>query len=207
MNPKFIFERFPEFTETQKKQIIALYPLYYDWNEKINVVSRKDIDNLFLHHILHSLSILKYVKFERLSTVIDVGTGGGFPGIPLAIALPEVRFTLCDSIAKKIKVVSAISTELSLTNIVPFCGRAESIPNKYDYVVSRAVTNLSDFIPLVDKLYTKGIIALKGGDTESEIDQCVEKLKIKRERFESVNISNWFEEDFFIEKKIVFIKR
>lgn len=186
---------FPNLSDDQIRRFEMLLSLYNDWNGKINVISRKDIGEIYLHHVLHSLAIVKFAEEIRLDfssgcKIIDVGTGGGFPGIPLAIMYPQVEFTLCDSIKKKILVVTEISNALGLTNVTPVWSRSESIPRKYDYVVSRAVTEIKDFLPLVKNLYTKGIIYLRGGDTAP---------------YQSRDISDWFSEGFFEGKKVVFI--
>jgi 16S rRNA (guanine527-N7)-methyltransferase len=205
-------EKYFNLTPHQKGLYDALPSLYSEWNAKINVISRKDIGMVELHHILHSLSIAKYISDSKLvfaagTRVLDVGTGGGFPGIPLAIMFPDIEFVLCDSIAKKIKVVTEITKSLDLHNVTPIWSRAENINQSFDYVVSRAVTELKNFIPFVNRTYEKGIIYLKGGNTEEEINTCCSELKMNKSHFETRLISDWFEEDFFIEKKIVFIKR
>ncbi|MBR2947051.1 MAG: 16S rRNA (guanine(527)-N(7))-methyltransferase RsmG [Bacteroidales bacterium] len=202
-----IFRYFPELTEEQKGQFRALGALYREWNSKINVISRKDIDQLYLHHVLHSMAIARYMIENGINArkIIDVGTGGGFPGIPLAITFPHIEFTLCDSISKKIKVVTEISNSIGLKNITPKWGRSEDLKGEYDFVVSRGVTTLKNFIPLVKHLYTKGIIYLKGGDIYSEALECSRMCHIPKENFRSSEISRWFEEEFFIEKYIVSI--
>ena len=212
---ELIFKYFRDITDHQKAQIKELYPLYKEWNSKINVISRKDIDNIYLHHILHSLAIAKFIDFPQGSTVIDVGTGGGFPGIPLAIMFPQTHFTLCDSIQKKITVVSEISSSLGLQNVTPLRGRAEESGAKFDFVVSRAVTELKNFLPWIWSSLSsgkigdidKGVIYLKGGDLENEINEACIKCKIPRKNVTEHNVSEWFSEEFFIEKKIIAIKR
>ena len=184
-----------------------LYPLYSEWNAKINVVSRKDIDQLYTHHILHSMSIAKFINFSSGESVIDIGTGGGFPGIPLAILSPTTSFTLCDSIAKKIRVVTEISDALGLKNVTPVCARAETISQRYDYVTSRAVTELSKFIPFVNGIYNKGIIYLKGGDIADEIAACIRDCKLAPDKISVLKISDRFDEEYFESKKILFIRR
>ena len=206
MNTEIIYKYFNNLSETQKEQFDRLQLLYKEWNDKINVISRKDMDSFYIHHVLHSLAIAKFINFEAGSKIIDIGTGGGFPGIPLAILYPEVQFTLCDSIQKKIKVVTEIATALDLKNVRPIRDRAENINEKYDYVVSRAVTELSNFIGFTKHLPTKGFINLKGGDTDTEILNSITKFKLKKGQFETHQINEWFEEEFFIEKKIVFYK-
>tara|TARA_B100001173_G_C15904439_1_gene511357 strand:- start:119 stop:703 length:585 start_codon:yes stop_codon:yes gene_type:complete len=179
--------------------------LYESWNNKINVVSRKDISELNLRHVLHSLSIAKIIKFIPETKILDVGTGGGFPGIPLAIMFPEVSFHLTDSIGKKIKVVKAISNELGLKNVVAEQIRSENVNQQYDFVISRAVTNMTDFIKIVDgKVSSKsknsldnGILYLKGGDLTNELKQL--------KNVKTFNISSYFNDIFFESKKIVYL--
>tara|TARA_B100001142_G_scaffold39549_1_gene35036 strand:- start:2980 stop:3564 length:585 start_codon:yes stop_codon:yes gene_type:complete len=179
--------------------------LYESWNNKINVVSRKDISELNIRHVLHSLSIAKIIKFIPETKILDVGTGGGFPGIPLAIMFPEVSFHLTDSIGKKIKVVKAISDELGLKNVVAEQIRSENVNQQYDFVISRAVTNMTDFIKIVDgKVSSKsknsldnGILYLKGGDLTNELKQL--------KNVKTFNISSYFNDIFFESKKIVYL--
>jgi len=180
--------------------------LYRSWNERINIISRKDIDHLYLHHVLHSLSIARFITFRPGTRILDAGTGGGFPGIPLAIFFPETDFILADSIAKKITVVEAVTRELGLANVRPFRGRVEEINDKFDFIVSRAVTALPEFYRWVHPLVLpggfndipNGIIYLKGGDLSGELDLFKEKAGV-------INISDYFEEPFFETKKIIFI--
>jgi 16S rRNA (guanine527-N7)-methyltransferase len=196
---------FPQFSSYQKMQFVQLAQLYREWNSRINVVSRKDIDNLEINHLLHSLAIAKFIQFVPQSKVLDVGTGGGLPGIPLAIAFPDVQFHLVDSIRKKIQVVQHICEALDLKNVKATWGRAEDDKNKYDFVVSRAVTSLPVFIPWVQaKISNKqinaipnGIIYLKGGAFSDELKGL--------SRADIVSISNFFDEAYFLTKKIVFI--
>lgn len=171
-----LFPFFPGLDERQREQFREMFPLYKDWNSKINLVSRKDIDNLYMHHVLHSLAIAKVVKFEPEARILDVGTGGGFPGIPLAIMFPSAQFHLVDSIGKKIKVVQAVADALGLRNVQAEQCRAESIASRYDFIVSRAVTRLPEFYGWVRNLVSKeqhhalpnGILYLKGGDVRAE---------------------------------------
>ena len=171
-----VFSFFPALSEEQKRQFAQLYPLYQDWNSKINLISRKDIDNLYMHHVLHSLAIAKVVKFEPEARILDVGTGGGFPGIPLAIMFPSAQFHLVDSIGKKIKVVQAVADALGLRNVQAEQCRAETLTSRYDFIVSRAVTRLPEFYGWVRNLVSKeqhhalpnGILYLKGGDVRAE---------------------------------------
>jgi 16S rRNA (guanine527-N7)-methyltransferase len=202
---EFIEKYFHYLTEVQKSRFESLGALYRSWNAKINVISRKDIDQLYLKHILHSLSIAKYIQFKKGSKIIDVGTGGGFPGIPLAIMYPESEFLLIDSIGKKIKVVEAIYKETGIRNCKAMQIRAEDVRGKFDYVVSRAVTSLTVFTEWVKNCISKesinsvpnGIIYLKGGDLSSELMIPYQSLII--------NISDYFEEPFFELKKIVHV--
>ena len=211
MTPNIVFKYFPNLSKEQREQIEKLSPLYREWNAKINVISRKDEDNIYLHHILHSLAVAKYLKEYIPSTVMDVGCGGGFPGIPLAILYPKTNFILVDSIGKKIKVAKSIAEEIGLKNVTSLHCRAEEVnlkeytqTGKVDLVVSRAVTSLVNFIPWVKGKYTKGIICLKGGDIKSEIDECVKRLHISPSHFFTKDITDWFEEDYFQEKKVLY---
>ena len=200
-----IRSNFSDLTDSQIKQYESLMSLYESWNNKINVISRKDISELNIRHVLHSLSIAKIIKFIPETKILDVGTGGGFPGIPLAIMFPEVSFHLTDSIGKKIKVVKAISNELGLKNVVAEQIRAQNVNQKYDFVISRAVTNMTDFIKIVDgKVSTSsqnslanGILYLKGGDLTNELKQL--------KNVKTFNISTYFNDIFFESKKIVYL--
>ena len=194
---------FPDISSIQNQQFSQLGDLYKDWNSKINVISRKDIDELYLHHVLHSLGIAKIVSFQPKSKILDVGTGGGFPGIPLAILFPESKFHLVDSIGKKLKVVEGVANALGLKNVKTTHGRAEDVPDEYDFIVSRAVTTMPTFVSWIkDKIAKKqnhelknGILYLKGGDLSEE-------LKIYKTAT-IYNLSDYFEEDFFETKKVV----
>ena len=202
----YIKEQFSFVTDRQLEQFALLPALYKEWNNKINVISRKDIDNIFLHHILHSLSIAKIIHFKANTSVLDVGTGGGFPGIPLAILFPNVNFHLIDRIAKKIKVVNAIKNELNLENVIAEQRPCEEDKQKYDFIVSRAVTNLPDFLKITkNKLLIKsnndmnnGILYLKG-------ENVVEELVGFEKEYFIYNISDFFENEFFLTKRIVYI--
>lgn len=202
-----IFEYFPDLTSKQQKQFEALFPLYEEWNQQINVISRKDMDQFYERHVLHSLGIAKMVHFRPGTRVLDVGTGGGFPGIPLAILYPDVDFVLVDSIGKKIKVVKAVIEALELKNVVAYHERAEKIKGKFDFVVSRAVTQIDRFIPWVQNkfkaqpknAYPNGIFYLKGGDLNAEFAQ----VKRHTEFFELPQV---FDRPFFETKKVVYIK-
>jgi 16S rRNA (guanine527-N7)-methyltransferase len=182
--------------------LAALEPLYREWNEKINVISRKDIENFYEHHLLHSLSIACVASFENEDYVLDVGTGGGFPGIPLAILFPQTKFHLIDSVGKKIHVVEAIRDKLDLKNVTVEQVRAETLKGQYDYIVSRAVTTLPDFYGWVRRIWTpsKGIYYIKGGDVSVEIDSLPKGLCT-----EVFPISNFFDEEFFTTKNVVHI--
>jgi 16S rRNA (guanine527-N7)-methyltransferase len=196
---------FPNLTEKQYQQFAMLPDLYADWNEKINVISRKDIENITEKHILHSLAIAKIIQFKPGTKILDVGTGGGFPGIPLAIMFPDCEFHLVDSIAKKIKVVSEISKAIGLTNVKAEQARAENLKGKYDFVVSRAVTAFPEFLSWIKKNISKeninelpnGILYLKGGDLSDELRGFERQITI-------FDIPNYFEEDFFETKKVVY---
>ncbi len=198
---------FPALTDGQKARFAAMEELYREWNARINVISRKDMDNLLVHHILHSLAIAKVIEFPAGSTVLDVGTGGGFPGIPLAVFFPETRFTLCDSIGKKIKVAQAVADGLRLENVTCVNARAESLPGRFDYVVSRAVTDLATFYPWIKGKFRNAVFYLKGGDLDEEIARCARQCRIDPARFYQAKISNWFSDPWFEEKKIVIISQ
>ncbi|MCK9629168.1 MAG: 16S rRNA (guanine(527)-N(7))-methyltransferase RsmG [Bacteroidales bacterium] len=212
---ELIIKYFPELTESQRMKYAALYPLYMEWNARINVISRKDAENLYLHHVLHSLSIAKFITFPAGARVLDVGTGGGFPGIPLAIMFPETKFHLCDSIGKKILVVNEVAKAAGISNIVAEQTRAESVSSKYDFVVSRAVTELKEFLPWIWKNIepgkcggiTRGVLYLKGGELDNEISAACTRLKISPGNIKKEYISKWFEEPFFAEKQVLYIKR
>ena len=194
--------------EYNKEDFARAIQLWTDWNGKINVVSRKDIEQLFEHHILHSLAIAEYLRIQGTelpegTTVLDLGTGGGFPGIPLAMLMPRVRFTLCDSIAKKIKVAQSVSSELGLKNVECVNCRAETLPGTFDFVVSRAVTSLDNFYPWVKGRFTRSILYLKGGDINSEISALVSKCKVNPSNIRTWNISEWLNDDYYAEKFVI----
>lgn len=201
-----ILKYFPDITEKQKQQYAALYDLYKDWNEKINVISRKDIENLYTHHVLHSLAIAKTLSFRPGTKVLDFGTGGGFPGIPLAIMFPEVEFKMIDGTGKKIRVVNEVASAIGLENINAVHLRGEEEKGEYDFVVSRAVMPLPDLMKIIKKNFLKegrnslpnGLICLKGGNVEGE-------MKPYRKIAEAMEISSWFKDDWFNEKFVIYV--
>ena len=204
---QLILKYFPDLTGQQLHQFTQLEELYKKWNNQINVISRKDTDNFYERHVLHSLGIAKIINFKKGSEILDIGTGGGFPGIPLAILFPDVHFTLVDSIGKKIKVVNEVAKELELKNVIGIHTRAENINQKFDFIVSRAVTAMPDFLKWVDKKFNKtnindltnGILYLKGGDLLDEMSG-VKKF------YEFYELNKVFNESFFDTKKVVYIK-
>jgi 16S rRNA (guanine527-N7)-methyltransferase len=201
-----ILKYFPDITEEQKKQFAALYELYTEWNAKINVISRKDIENLYEHHVLHSLGIARVIQFRAGSRIMDLGTGGGFPGIPLAILFPEVHFHLVDSIGKKVRVATEVASAIGLKNVTFRHARAEEEKQTFDFVVSRAVMPLADLIKIIKKNISvkqqnalpNGLICLKGGELEHEAMPFKHKTVMH-------NLSDEFEEEFFKTKKVVYV--
>ena len=201
-----ILKYFTYLTDKKKQQFAALFDLYKDWNEKINVISRKDIDNLYLHHVLHSLAIAKAVSFRPGTRILDFGTGGGFPGIPLAILFPETQFKMIDGTGKKIRVVNEVATAIGLENVEAVHLRGEEEKGKYDFVVSRAVMPLPDLMKIVKKNVGKeqrnslpnGVICLKGGNVEGE-------MRPFKKIAEATEITNWFDEDWFKEKFVIYV--
>jgi 16S rRNA (guanine527-N7)-methyltransferase len=207
-----IIKYFPELTDEQKQRFEALGPLYEYWNQRINVISRKDMEYFYSHHVLHSLAIAKVIRFKAFTEIMDAGTGGGFPGIPLAIMFPEAKFYLVDSIGKKIKVVNEIATELGLDNVEAEQIRMEQVDRSFDFVVSRAVTDLEKFVKwTMYKVHSKsfnelknGILYLKGGDISDEINRV---KKLKKIRVDQYPVSKFFEDPFFESKWVVHVHR
>lgn len=201
-----ILKYFPNLSEVQQQQFAALYDLYTDWNSKINVISRKDITNLYEHHVLHSLGIAKVMQFRPETAVMDLGTGGGFPGIPLAILFPETHFHLVDSIGKKVKVTTEIANAIGLKNVTTRHCRAEEEKQLFDFVVSRAVMPLTDLLKIIRKNIKKeqhnalpnGLICLKGGELEREV------MPVKHQTL-MYDLKDYFEEEFFETKKVVYV--
>lgn len=201
-----IFNYFPNLSPRQRAQFESLDALYRDWNAKINVISRKDIDNLYLHHVLHSLAIARFVGFKPGTSILDIGTGGGFPGIPLAIMFPECRFRLIDSIGKKVRVAAEVAQAIGLTNVETFHRRGEEEKDKFDFVVSRAVMPLPDLVKIVRKNISStqhnalpnGIIVLKGGDLRAE-------LKPFGKAVEQAEITSYFPNEWFTDKRVVYL--
>lgn len=201
-----ILKYFPDLNSHQKEQLVALFPLYKEWNEKVNLISRKDFENLYERHILHSLAIAKFIQFNKDTKILDVGTGGGFPGIPLAIIFPHVKFHLVDSIGKKIAVVQDVIKRLDLQNATCQQIRCEELKEKYDFIVSRAVTSFPEFVNFTKELIKQqqansiknGIIYLKGGEITEEITPFKKKIQV-------VELNNYFENEFFTTKKIIYL--
>lgn len=212
--------QFPEVSTESKEQFRQMETLYREWNAKINVISRKDIDELYRHHVLHSLGIAAYLRteipdvYERMRgegpysiaeplKILDLGTGGGFPGIPLAVMFPHAEFTLCDSIGKKITVATEVYKGLGLKNVRTVNARAESLPETFDYVVSRAVTSLDNFMPWVKGKFNEGILYLKGGDLTEEIA----KARLRKDSVHIWPISKWTDDPFFETKQVIYIEK
>ena len=201
-----ILKYFPDLTDTQKEQFAALYDLYTDWNSKINVISRKDITNLYEHHVLHSLGIAKVIQFKPGTSVMDLGTGGGFPGIPLAILFPDTKFHLVDSIGKKVRVATEIANAIGLKNVTTRHCRAEEEKQLFDFVVSRAVMPLTDLLKIIRKSISSeqhnalpnGLICLKGGELEREV------MPVKHQTIVT-DLKDFFSEEFFETKKVVYV--
>lgn len=201
-----ILKYFPDLTDTQKEQFAALYDLYTDWNSKINVISRKDITNLYEHHVLHSLGIVKVIQFKPGTSVMDLGTGGGFPGIPLAILFPDTKFHLVDSIGKKVRVATEIANAIGLKNVTTRHCRAEEEKQLFDFVVSRAVMPLTDLLKIIRKNISSeqhnalpnGLICLKGGELDREV------MPVKHQTIVT-DLKDFFSEEFFETKKVVYV--
>ena len=207
-------ERDFELSALQRERFAALDGLYREWNAKINVISRKDIDSVYEHHVLHSLAIARYLltrpglteEFARAS-VLDLGTGGGFPGIPLAILFPRAQFVLCDSVGKKTIVASAVSNALELSNVTVVNARAESLGRRFDFVVSRAVASLPDFYPWVNGCYDSGILYLKGGDVSEEIASVMGRYHLPRGSVRTWPVSSWLQDPYFDGKLVIHIEK
>ena len=201
-------------TPQQEQLLQSLEGLYREWNAKINVISRKDIDNVYEHHVLHSLAIAKYLETvpgleERFANgdILDLGTGGGFPGIPLAILYPQARFTLCDSVNKKTIVAEAVSKALDLKNVQVVNARAESLGRNFDFVVSRAVASLTDFYPWVKGRFNNSILYLKGGDVNEEISQLMARQKIRPGKVHTWPVSSWLHDEYYDGKLVIHIEK
>ena len=203
---EIILKYFPDLTEEQRRQFAALYDLYIDWNAKINVISRKDIENLYEHHVLHSLGIAKVIRFRPGTSIMDLGTGGGFPGIPLAILFPDVKFHLVDSIGKKVRVATEVANAIGLKNVTFRHARAEEEKQLFDFVVSRAVMPLADLVKLIKKsisprqqnVLPNGLICLKGGELEHEAMPFKHRTTLH-------SLNEDFKEEFFQTKKVVYV--
>ena len=203
---EIIKKYFPQLTPKQEEQFAALDALYHDWNAKINVISRKDIDNLYEHHILHSLAIAKYINFREGTNILDFGTGGGFPGVPLAIFFPEANFKLIDGTGKKVRVAQEVADAIGLENVLPSHLRGEEEKGKFDFIVSRAVMPLPDLMKIVKKniasdqhnVLPNGVIVLKGGNLDEE-------LKPYKNIAEKTELSQWFDEEWFKEKYLIYV--
>ncbi len=219
-----IKEKFPEVTAGQMDRFRRMEELYKEWNARINVVSRKDMDQLYRHHVLHSLCIAAYLRmhmpdvYDRMRgegpyalseplKVMDLGTGGGFPGIPLAVIFPHAEFTLCDSIGKKITVATEVARSLGLDNVRTVNARAESLEGTFDYIVSRAVTSLDNFMPWVKGKYSEGILYLKGGDLAEEISTAMSKCRMRKGTVHQWPASSWADDPFFATKYVIHIEK
>ncbi|MBO4922507.1 MAG: 16S rRNA (guanine(527)-N(7))-methyltransferase RsmG [Bacteroidales bacterium] len=202
---------FPDLTEEQMDRFRAMEALYLDWNSRINVISRKDMDGFYEHHVLHSLAIASYWRREGIQprhlSVLDVGTGGGFPGIPLAVLFPRMDFTLCDSVGKKTIVAQAVAEALGLDNVTVVNARAESLPAVYDFVVSRAVTSLDNFYPWVRDRFRYSIFYLKGGDINAEIAQLMGRNRLKKGSVRTWRVDSWLPLEYFQEKFVIQIEK
>ncbi len=197
---------FPELGERQVEQFSALESLYLHWNEQINVISRKDTENFYERHVLHSLGIAKVIQFQKESSILDIGTGGGFPGIPLAIMFPECQFTLIDSIGKKIKVVNEVSASLGLKNVKAIHGRADELKSQFDFIISRAVTNIPAFLPWTkNKFRQNSLNTLKNGILYLKGDNVIDELDDLKKDYKIYPLKSFFKEDFFETKVVLYI--
>ena len=209
-----LLDAFPSVTEEQLGRFAQMEPLYRDWNAKINVISRKDLDALYDHHVLHSLAIAKYLSTlgegygaDEAHTVLDLGTGGGFPGIPLAVLLPQWHFTLCDSVGKKTRVAQAVAEALGLENVMVVNARAESLTDSFDFVVSRAVTTLDQFFAWIKDKFTGSVFYLKGGDINPEISDLLRKFRLQPSAVHTWKVDSWLKDDYFAEKFVIQIEK
>ncbi|MBO7071841.1 MAG: 16S rRNA (guanine(527)-N(7))-methyltransferase RsmG [Bacteroidales bacterium] len=208
----FVKEKFT-LTPEQEQRFAALEGLYQDWNAQINVISRKDIDNVYEHHVLHSLAIARYLQVSGLADdfaageILDLGTGGGFPGIPLAILFPSAKFVLCDSVGKKTIVAEAVAKALGLDNVTVVHARAEGLPQDFDYVVSRAVASLPDFYPWVKGKFRKGILYLKGGEVNAEISAIMARYRLARGSIHTWRVDSWLPGEWFAGKLVIHIEK
>lgn len=208
----FVKETFT-LTPEQEQRFAALEGLYQEWNARINVISRKDIDNVYEHHVLHSLAIARYLQVSGLdddfaaAEILDLGTGGGFPGIPLAILFPSARFVLCDSVGKKTIVAEAVAKALGLENVSVVHARAEGLPQDFDFVVSRAVASLPDFYPWVKGKFRKGILYLKGGEVNAEISAIMARYRLARGSIHTWRVDSWLPGEWFVGKLVIHIEK
>ena len=208
----FVKEKFT-LTPEQEQRFAALEGLYQDWNAQITVISRKDIDNVYEHHVLHSLAIARYLQVSGLADdfaageILDLGTGGGFPGIPLAILFPSAKFVLCDSVGKKTIVAEAVAKALGLDNVTVVHARAEGLPQDFDYVVSRAVASLPDFYPWVKGKFRKGILYLKGGEVNAEISAIMARYRLARGSIHTWRVDSWLPGEWFAGKLVIHIEK
>lgn len=207
---EFLRKDFPDLTPLQEERFLAMDALYRDWNGRINVISRKDIDHLYDHHVLHSVAIARYLLTEpsllegfASGRILDLGTGGGFPGIPLAVLFPGAQFVLCDSVGKKTLVAQAVAEALDLENVTVVNARAESLPGPFDFVVSRAVASLEDFYPWVKGRYTGKVLYLKGGDVAAEIAGMMGRFGLKKGSVSVWRVDSWLKDEYFKEKFVI----
>jgi len=210
----FTEETFPFLDALQQERFARMEDLYGEWNARINVISRKDMDGFYAHHVLHSLAVAKYLQLRpdlladfSTASVLDLGTGGGFPGIPLAVLFPEAEFTLCDSVGKKTLVASEVAKELGLDNVTVVNARAESLPGPFGFVVSRAVASLPDFYPWVKGKYSRGILYLKGGDVSEEVSVLMARYRLSRDSVHVWPVDSWLQDPYFAGKLVIHIGR